>query len=181
MFNLKNIYDYHLNGSKDDICGFEFEVFCLNNKYQRLYFYDNDKAEMLNIFDYLIEKEGFNSLNFREAIGVEKDVAKFTVEPGFQLEYSSRQNKCAEGAVQEFIELLTLYKTIKKRFDLRLLDLAMFPLSNIIRSKSISISRYEIMSEYFQNTGSLGRTMMQNTTSLQLTFSYKNQVDLEKK
>lgn len=37
------------------------------------------------------------------------------------------------------------------------------------------------MDKYFQGTGALGKTMMRNTTSLQLTFSYKSKQDLEEK
>jgi len=181
MLTQKEIINYHLSETKDNIRGFEFEIFCLNDRYQRLFFNKDKTTELQDVFNYLINKKDFKLLGAGKTIGVERDSAKFTLEPGSQLEYSAKCNQNTNMLVKEFLELLEIYKIFGEKLDLRLTDISMFPLNDVKDVPLLSAARYEIMDKYFQDTGTLGRVMMRNTASLQLTFSYEDREDLEKK
>lgn len=181
MLTQQEILNYHIKGQKNNACGFEFEIFCLNKRYQRLFFNNKKKTELQNVFNYLISDRKFKKVNSDKTIGVAKDGANFTLEPGSQLEYSSRQNENAAALVKEFLQLLKMYNIFFEKFTLHFSDLSLFPSSGINQAPLLPAARYEIMDKYFLSTGTLGKTMMRGTTSLQLTFSYESKQDLEKK
>jgi glutamate--cysteine ligase len=184
MLVQQEILNYHLTTTGNDVRGLEFEFFCLDRQCQRLFFNKNKNnkvIELQKIFDYLIKENSFKELNFAKTIGVEKDGAKFTLEPGFQLEYSTRKSSNIKVLIKEFLDFLEICKIICEKFDLRLSDFSLFPADNVGYTSLLPVARYKIMDKYFQSTGALGGKMMRDTTSLQLTFSYKSQQDLEEK
>lgn len=115
MLTRQEIINYHIKGQKNNACGFEFEIFCLNKRCQRLFFNNNkETSELQNVFNYLINEMGFKKLDSGKTIGVAKDGANFTLEPGSQLEYSTRRNKDAVALIKEFLQLLRIYNIFLK-------------------------------------------------------------------
>ncbi len=181
MLTKKEILKYHLGGEKNNNRGFELEIFCLGDKYQRLFLEQGRKGKLQNLLNYLREVENFKKLDLKKTIGVEKNGSKFTFEPGFQLEYSTKRNKNADTLIKDFFGLLKLYKSFCKKLGLKLSDVSLFPAGDIKDTFMLATDRYKIMNKYFSKTGTLGSTMMRNTNSLQLTISYGSKQDLEEK
>lgn len=185
MLTKGEIIDYYVKSSlkNERLCsGFEFEIFCLNNNLQRIFFTkQNHDIGFNSIFDYLTKMSGFSRLDSSKSVGVAKNNSKFTLEPGSQLEYSSAYYPDIISLVNEFFDLLKTYQELHTKFGICWLDSATFPIGTVNEVPLLQIPRYIVMDKHFQTSGSLGRVMMRNTTSLQMTFSYDSLEDLEDK
>ncbi len=182
MLTYQQILKYHTAGQDEKTCGFEYEVFCLDKNKQRLFFYNGKEISGLRkIFDYLVYEKGFKTSPFGKTVGFEKDGVRFTLEPGSQLEYSACRSGNAQSLVKQFLNLLQTYRVLSEKFGINFSDVSLFPIGDVNSVPLLPVDRYQIMDTYFQGTGALGRIMMRDTTSLQLTFNFNSKNDLEEK
>ena len=184
MLTKKEVTEYHLSDiSKENRIGFEYEIFCLNEDLNRVFYSETNSHEtsLHKIFENTIKEFGFENLDIDKTIGITKNGNNFTLEPGSQLEYSANYQDNITPLIHDFLKFVNILLKLKRKFRLEWLDISVFPTKNHLDIPSLPKERYQIMEKYFKQSGSLGHEMMKNTTSLQITFNYKSLEDLEMK
>lgn len=189
MVTKDEIMRYH---SKTDVApepqktGIELELFCINRAtLQRILYASSDiqnkPLSIQDLFTYLIEYQGYEASDATKTFGLKKGGTKITLEPGSQIEYCSAAYIDIKDLLTDFQSYTQTLRALKTAFPIEWLNTSYFPLGKAEDVPLIPHPRYEIMSQYFSQTGRLGRSMMCHTTSLQITFDYVNIADLEEK
>jgi glutamate--cysteine ligase len=105
-------------------------------------------------------------------IGVKTPMGKLSLEPGSQLEFSANAQSSVEDFKTVYQKLNQLIEPFKQKHSIEWLDVALNPYNSVEDIRIIPNKRYEIMTEYFKNRGSLSTTMMRLTSSIQINFDY---------
>ncbi len=103
------------------------------------------------------------------------DGALISLEPGGQFEFASPPVANFGGCLAQLDRFLGLLDEIEERFALR----AFFGGANPIHSAEeiglvISSDRYRMMDAYLARSGTMGRRMMRQSASFQITFDYRD-------
>ena len=180
--NKQEIINYHLSGQSAELQGFEHEFFMLDQKDSRIFFSERNRTAINDFFDFLIKNKGYSDLPSQISVGVFKGEAKFTLEPGSQIEYSSTTHKTVRSQAKEFVELLHLLKESEFRLGVKFLNSAhLSSRKEYAQSRILNKERYRIMLQHFNSYSDYGWQMMFNTAALQLSFSFEDKADMEKK
>jgi glutamate--cysteine ligase len=101
--------------------------------------------------------------------------AQLSLEPGGQLELSSAPVATFAGCMAQLERFLQLLEQIADRFDVHVFYGGANPVHTVEQiGLVIPNHRYQLMDQYFPRVGSMGRRMMRQTCSLQVTFDYQN-------
>ncbi|MDP9826959.1 glutamate-cysteine ligase family protein [Kineosporia succinea] len=92
--------------------------------------------------------------------------SRFTVEPGGQVELSSLPADRLSGAIADLTGDLAVLTAVAARHGARLVGTGIDALPSPVRY--LQEPRYAAMEEYFDRTGSAGRTMMRSSASVQV-------------
>jgi glutamate--cysteine ligase len=102
------------------------------------------------------------------------DGAQISLEPGGQFEYSSAPTPNFMDCVEQLESFLSLIDSLCEEFKLHAFYGGANPLHTLDEiGLVIPNSRYRIMNDYFPRVGQLGRRMMRQTTSIQVTFDFR--------
>ena len=159
----------------------------------------------IEIEHLVVDKKDFRSLTYYEALGIEtilkklemkgykgkyegsylvgltKEEMEITLEPGGQLEFSTRP--CIHLAhIQEVYEkfLEDLLPIIKEQ-NQYVLGVGYHPQTSIKDIPFNPKKRYQFMSDYLQKTGKYALNMMKGTASVQVAIDYTSEMDFIKK
>lgn len=97
-----------------------------------------------------------------------------SLEPGGQFEFSSAPVPTFGGCMTQLRTFLSLVDELCQRFDLHAFYGGANPVHGIEQiGLVVPNERYRIMDAYFPTAGKLGRRMMRQTTSIQVTFDFR--------
>ncbi len=125
---------------------------------------------------------GFEPLRDGEnLVGLERDGASITLEPGGQLELSGAPLFTLHETCREFNEHLALMKHVSESFGIAWLGLGIHPLSPLDELPRMPRERYDVMRAFMVERGSLATWMMHGTGTVQANFDFSSEMDAARK
>ncbi|MFV0364953.1 MAG: glutamate--cysteine ligase [Mangrovibacterium sp.] len=126
-----------------------------------------------------IKQEGWDSIMEGEnLIGLSKDGASITLEPGGQFELSGKNFKTMH---QTYVETQKHFDTLSRichELNFFTLPMGIDPLWMVEDVPWMPKERYRIMREYMPKVGSLGLHMMTRTATIQVNLDYADEQDM---
>ena len=177
----KNVLiEYFFKGIKsqeDAKIGIEIESFlCKNNTLSPF-----TKSESLQLLDCL-SSEGWQKVFEKEELkSLTSNYGNITFEPGFQIEFSSLPEKNLDILEHSYNFFLDTLKKSLSLCNCSAFALGHHPFLTPETTSFLENKRYSFMYNYMPEVGTLGRSMMKNTTTLQANIDYFNEDDLRKK
>ena len=127
-------------------------------------------------------EHGFEPLIDGETIvGLEREGATITLEPGGQLELSGAPLHTLHETCREFQSHVALLKQVSAPFGIVWLGLGIHPLAKLDELPRMPRERHEIMREYLAGRDQLGLVMMYATGTVQANFDFESEADLARK
>ncbi len=120
-------------------------------------------------------------MNGDRVIGLIHDETAVTLEPGGQLELSSRQHQSVEGVKNELYQHLAELKFVSKRLGTSWLALGVQPVTPRSKIAWVPKFRYRIMRNYYEKRADSTFDMMLKTASVQTNFDFVDEADARKK
>ena len=114
-------------------------------------------------------------------IGLKKDGASITLEPGGQFELSGAPFETIHETQEELQAHLADLRWLSDMHGVRWAWAGLDPVSAPESIAWMPKSRYAVMRAYLPTRGSLGLTMMQRTCTVQANLDFKSEVDMGKK
>ena len=121
-----------------------------------------------------IEENGF-------LIGLKKDGASVSLEPGGQFELSGAPLEHIHQTCNEVGAHLDEVRTIADPLDIGFIGLGASPIWSMDETPIMPKGRYKIMRAYMEKVGRLGRQMMFRTCTVQSNLDYGSEADMVKK
>ncbi len=130
-----------------------------------------------------IEREhDFGSLvDAENLVGLERDGATITLEPGGQLELSGAPLTTLHETCREFNEHVALLKHVSERFGIIWLGLGIHPLASVDQIPRMPRERHAIMREYLAGQGECALEMMHATGTVQANLDFASEADFARK
>jgi glutamate--cysteine ligase len=177
------LIEYFERGSKPPEkwgIGTENEKFLFRRKdYHRLRF-DQDGG-ILKILNKM-EEDGWQPITENNTtIGLRKNGASITLEPGGQFELSGENFSTIHETYRETRKHFQELSTISRQFDFFSLPMGVDPFSKMEEVPWVPKERYRWMKNYMPGKGELGLEMMTNTASTQVNLDYACESDMVKK
>jgi glutamate--cysteine ligase len=114
-------------------------------------------------------------------IGLKKDGAAISLEPGGQLELSGAPLENLHKTCEEIQTHLYQTETIGKRLGLGFLGVGSSPKWTLAETPVMPKGRYKIMRDYMPKRGRHGLDMMFRTTTIQVNLDFSSEADMVKK
>lgn len=103
------------------------------------------------------------------------DGGQISVEPGGQFEFSSAPSPTFSGCMSQLRAFEQLVADVCSTFEVQAFYGGATPVHTVDEiGLVVPNERYSIMNEYFPRVGARGRKMMRQTTSVQVTFDYRD-------
>lgn len=126
--------------------------------------------------------DGWDPINEGEhVIGLRKDGASITLEPGGQLELSGAPLSSSVETCREFSRHVDLVKRESASLGITWLALGIDPIHPIADIPRMPKERYAIMSNYLPTRGGHALHMMHATATVQANFDFKDEADMVRK
>ena len=131
----------------------------------------------------VLEREhGFAPLaDGEKLVGLERDDATITLEPGGQLELSGAPLETLHETCREFRQHVALLKQVSARFGIVWLGLGIHPLAKVDEIPRMPRERHEIMRDHMGRRDELGLLMMHATGTVQANLDFESEADLARK
>lgn len=182
-YQKEKIMNYFKENEKDKEkfrIGAEFEHFVIDaNTLETISFYEEKGIE--STLKELINKGWNAKCEGDYLMALEKDGSTITLEPGAQVELSTKPCKDVHEIENEYLSFLHDIIPILNRKNQLIVSLGYQPESKIDNIPFIPKGRYKYMSEYFKKRGKYAHNMMKGTASLQVTVDYSSEEDYIKK
>ncbi len=117
----------------------------------------------------------------KKTIGLRKNGASITLEPGGQFELSGENFRTVQETFRETRKHFEELNTICRTDDFFSLPLGVDPLTPLENVPWMPKERYRWMKNYMPGKGELGHEMMTNTASIQVNLDYASEPDMVKK
>jgi glutamate--cysteine ligase len=114
-------------------------------------------------------------------VGLQKDDASITLEPGGQLELSGAPLRTIHETCREFHTHLDLVRRASEPLDIVWLGLGIHPIHSVEQLPRMPKQRYRIMRHYLPTRGSRGLIMMFSTATVQANLDYESEPDMVEK
>ena len=162
--------------------GSEYENFIFDTDLKRPVAYEGPKS-ISKVFDVLIKKFGWAPLFEKSKIvGLEKDKANISLEPGGQFELSGAIKKSIHEVDQEMKSFIQNMKVVCEELGLRLFSIGAAPNWERDDMPIMPKNRYKkIMMPYMKTVGTQGLDMMLRTCTIQVNLDYSSEADMAKK
>ncbi|MFC3705430.1 glutamate--cysteine ligase [Devosia honganensis] len=112
--------------------------------------------------------------NFEVAGGI-------SLEPGGQFELSGSPMADLHATAAELAEHMRVSKKVAAPLDIHFLGLGVTPLWSVDEIRSMPKSRYAIMTGYMDKVGTLGKSMMYRSATVQTNLDFSGEADMVKK
>ena len=114
-------------------------------------------------------------------IGLVKDGANVSLEPGGQLELSGAPLETIHETCDEVNAHLRDVKDISDKIGVGWIGLGAAPIWSHDEMPLMPKGRYNLMDGYMQQVGTMGRTMMRRTCTVQVNLDFSSEADMVKK
>jgi glutamate--cysteine ligase len=114
-------------------------------------------------------------------IGLEKDGANVSLEPGGQLELSGAPLETIHQTCDEVNEHLREVREVADRIGVGFIGLGAAPIWKHEDMPMMPKGRYRLMTDYMDRVGTLGKTMMYRTCTVQVNLDFGSEADMVKK
>jgi glutamate--cysteine ligase len=114
-------------------------------------------------------------------IGLEKDGANVSLEPGGQLELSGAPLETIHGTCDEVNEHLREVKALADEIGAGFIGLGAAPEWTHDQMPLMPKGRYKLMDSYMQRVGTTGTQMMRRTCTVQVNLDFASEADMVKK
>ena len=114
-------------------------------------------------------------------IGLEKDGANVSLEPGGQLELSGAPLETIHETCDEVNDHLAQVKAVADRIGVGFIGLGAAPHWTHDEMPLMPKGRYKLMDGYMQKVGDLGRQMMRRTCTVQVNLDFASEADMVQK
>ncbi|SHJ21196.1 glutamate--cysteine ligase [Tangfeifania diversioriginum] len=160
--------------------GTEHEKFLFHKKTAARVGYFEENG-IRTIFNHLQQNAWQPVAEKKNVVGLKKNGASITLEPGGQVELSGSKLRTLQETFLETQQHYYELEEICERLNLFSLSLGVDPLSARSNVPWIPKTRYRYMKEYMPQKGKLGHEMMQNTASVQVNLDFSSEQDMIKK
>lgn len=109
------------------------------------------------------------------------DSSSITLEPGNQMEFSSRPRKSVLEIETDLRRFLAEFYRVTEGMNVALLGIGLNPFSSTAEVKLGPKKRYRIMTEYLSKKGDLALDMMRRTMSVHCSFDFAGEADAVEK
>jgi len=161
--------------------GTEHEKFgyCKNNLLPIPY---EGKRSVLGVLEGLRDVHGWAPVEEAgKLIGLEKDGANISLEPGGQLELSGAPLTSIHETCDEVNTHLREVKEIADKVDVGFIGLGAAPVWTHEQMPLMPKGRYRLMNDYMEKVGTMGRTMMRRTCTVQVNIDFASEADMVQK
>jgi len=179
----KVITDFLHNSEKapnDFIIGAELEYFVVDSTSKKSISYYGENG-IKSLLEALVTKGFQPTFDETNTVGVTNSYLAITLEPGSQFEISLNPQKSVADLEHNYLQFLQIIEPILKYRDQKLYSSGYHPVSRIDEIKFIPKKRYDFMSEYLKNQGSMALNMMKGTASVQVAIDFSSEQDFAKK
>ncbi|QGX97184.1 glutamate--cysteine ligase [Roseovarius faecimaris] len=114
-------------------------------------------------------------------IGLEKDGANVSLEPGGQLELSGAPLETIHQTCDEVNQHLADVKDIADKVGVGFIGLGAAPIWTHEDMPLMPKGRYKLMDAYMQKVGTMGRSMMRRTCTVQVNLDFGSEADMVQK
>lgn len=114
-------------------------------------------------------------------IGLEKDGANVSLEPGGQIELSGAPLESIHQTCDEVNQHLLDVKTIADEVGVGFIGLGAAPVWRYEDMPQMPKGRYKLMNEYMDRVGTMGKSMMYRTCTVQVNLDFASEPDMVKK
>ncbi len=114
-------------------------------------------------------------------IGLEKDGANVSLEPGGQFELSGAPLQTIHETCDEVNAHLDDVKAIADRVGVGLIGLGAAPEWSHEQMPMMPKGRYKLMTDYMDRVGTMGKSMMYRTCTVQVNLDFSSEADMVKK
>ncbi|MGR3713455.1 MAG: glutamate--cysteine ligase [Shimia sp.] len=114
-------------------------------------------------------------------IGLEKDGANVSLEPGGALELSGAALETIHQTCDEVNHHLSEVKDIADEFGVGFIGLGAAPIWQHDEMPLMPKGRYRLMNDYMEKVGTMGRAMMRRTCTVQVNLDFGSEADMVQK
>ena len=114
-------------------------------------------------------------------IGLEKDGANVSLEPGGALELSGAPVETIHHTCDEVNDHLREVRSVADEIGARFIGLGAAPIWTHDQMPLMPKGRYELMDAYMDTVGTMGKTMMRRTCTVQVNLDFASEADMAKK
>jgi glutamate--cysteine ligase len=114
-------------------------------------------------------------------IGLEKDGANISLEPGGQLELSGAPLETIHETCDEVNEHLREVKSVADKIGVEFIGLGAAPHWRHEDMPVMPKGRYRLMTDYMDRVGTMGKTMMYRTCTVQVNLDFASEADMVQK
>ncbi|HKK62027.1 MAG TPA: glutamate--cysteine ligase, partial [Bacteroidales bacterium] len=165
------------------------EEWGIGTENEKFLFYSNDFKRLKfnrgnGISDILaqLQNEGWAPVKEgAQTVGLRKNGASITLEPGGQFELSGENFKTIHETFHETRKHFLELNTICRKYGFFSLPMGVDPFSSFLEIPWVPKERYSYMRDYMPTKGALGLEMMTKTASIQVNLDYCSENDMVKK
>lgn len=178
----EKIIDYIRSGEKEEkdyAIGFEIENFIVDKDNKAVTYWDEGGVK--DILLDLVEI-GYEGVYVDDVLlGAKKGKTAISLEPGSQFELSIKKAWHIKDLEDEYkLRIKEIEEVLAKR-GYRLLQRGYHVKTKIDEIKILPKKRYDLMYDYFTESGTMGHNMMKGTCATQSSIDYKNEEDFRRK
>ncbi|MDO6797878.1 glutamate--cysteine ligase [Shimia thalassica] len=140
------------------------------------------KRSIEAVLEGLRDRHGWNPvLEAGKLIGLEKDGANVSLEPGGALELSGAPLETIHETCDEVNVHLREVKDIADEIGVGFIGLGAAPIWTHEEMPLMPKGRYRLMNDYMEKVGTMGRAMMRRTCTVQVNIDFGSEADMVKK
>ena len=143
--------------------------------------YEGERS-ILAMLEGLRDRHGWTPVEEAgKLIGLEKDGANVSLEPGGQLELSGAPLETIHETCDEVNAHLRDVKDIADAVGVGFIGLGAAPIWTHDEMPMMPKGRYRLMNEYMDRVGTMGKSMMYRTCTVQVNLDFSSEADMVKK
>ncbi|WP_159522731.1 glutamate--cysteine ligase [Sunxiuqinia indica] len=174
------LVEYFERGNKEPQdwgIGTEHEKFLFQvGNFKRLAY--NSETGIRTILEHMQQNDWHPIMEQEHLIGLRKNGASITLEPGGQFELSGRNFKTIHHTYIETNKHFEELKLICQKLNFFSLPMGIDPITKLEDVPWMPKERYKIMRNYMPTKGNLGLQMMTNTATIQVNLDYDSEKDM---
>lgn len=144
--------------------------------------YDGDGPTVRKVLELIRERHGGDAvLEAGNVIGLAGSWGTITLEPGGQVEWSSRPQRSLTDLHRLLKGYLATLRDVAELSAIEWLEVGVDPVHTVAEMPWMPKERYRIMREYLRKKGRLAHRMMTQTASIQCAFDFADGADWRRK